>query len=416
MAVTADHLVISEIQTAGTTSNDEFIELYNPTEFPVDISEWSIQYRGGLATSYYKKNFTLGSSVPAYGFFLIARNGYDGAITADLSHASFFLSSKGGTVFLVNNQTLLAEETDNGLTVIDKVAYGTTTTNSLRPEGVEFSTAPKAHQSIERKTQATSTSDSMSTGGEDALFGNGEDSNNNSGDFISRDASEPQNTQSPTEQLPPTPTPTTTSTPTPTPTPTPAPTFSSSSPDSNSDPLQQPSSACTDAKPGSAPILLSATVTDPNEIILNWSKASGPVTYYLIAFGTSSGAPQYGNPNIGGQETTSYKVSGLSSGTTYYFRVRAGNNCMPGDYSNEIAVTPSGQTLPLNIPPSFQEGVLGEKTEAEVPGPNPEISPSAQILGGGTVGSFFDEKRNPAFIFSGLIILGVGYFFLKKFL
>ena len=79
----ADHVVISEIQTAGGTADDEFIELYNPTSSEVDISSWSIQYRGGAGTTYYRKNFESGNSVPAYGFFLIAHSSYDGTVNPD---------------------------------------------------------------------------------------------------------------------------------------------------------------------------------------------------------------------------------------------------------------------------------------------------------------------------------------------
>jgi hypothetical protein len=118
-------------------------------------------------------------------------------------------------------------------------------------------------------------------------------------------------------------------TPTPTSTPVPAATGPASAP------------VCHDSKPGSAPRLLSATA-GTNSVTLTWLKASNPVTYYLVAYSTTSGSQQYGNPNVGGTDTTSYTVRGLSGAVTYYFKVRAGNGCMPGGFSNELSVTTGG--------------------------------------------------------------------------
>ena len=128
--------------------------------------------------------------------------------------------------------------------------------------------------------------------------------------------------------------------------------------------------ACNDTKPGSAPVLLSAVSAGANSVTLTWSKATDPVTYYLITYGLGTGLQQYGNPNVGGSNTTSYTVSGLSGGTTYYFKVRAGNGCAPGEFSNELSTTPAGGVL-TTVPEGFEEGVLGEATEL-----NPELTPS----------------------------------------
>lgn len=119
---------------------------------------------------------------------------------------------------------------------------------------------------------------------------------------------------------------------------------------------------CSDTTPAAAPTLLSVT-PGVNSALLTWSEGAGPLSYYLVAFGSTSGSLQYGNPNVGGAGTTSYLVQGLSTGT-YYFRVRAGNGCKPGDFSNEIAVTVGGATL-AGLPAGFApaEQVLGVNTE-----------------------------------------------------
>jgi hypothetical protein len=59
---------------------------------------------------------------------------------------------------------------------------------------------------------------------------------------------------------------------------------------------------------------------------------------------------QYGNPNVGGSDTTFYTVNSLSRGTTYYFKVKAINDCMPGDYSNTLSAAPSGIVITTTGP------------------------------------------------------------------
>ena len=102
--------------------------------------------------------------------------------------------------------------------------------------------------------------------------------------------------------------------------------------------------ACTATKPGSAPIITN-TVNGDNSVTLTWLKANNPFTHYLIGYGTSSGSIEYGNPNVGNADTTSYTVKGLSGGTRYYFKIKAINNCMPGDWSNEVSATPRGSVI-----------------------------------------------------------------------
>ncbi len=192
--------------------------------------------------------------------------------------------------------------------------------------------------------------------------------------------------------LPNTPTPTETPTPAPTlpaptvasNTPTPTSTQSSSS-SSNNYPTNTPTpassnTACYSTKPGSAPYITSAAA-GKNSVTLIWSEAASPVSYYLVAYGLSSGSLAFGNPDVGGAGTTSYTISGLSGGTKYYFRVRAGNGCAPGDYSNEVSATPGGVLLTTPAA-GFTQDVLGEATSSGLPKVN--FSSPPQVLGAGT--------------------------------
>lgn len=175
-AATANHLVISEIQVAGATANDEFIEIYNPTTSAISIETWSIQYKSATGMTFYKKNFSAGDSVPAHDWYLVTHTDYTGSTTPDMSHSTFSLSGAGGHIFLVNNQTTLTSATDPS--IVDKVGYGTADS----PEGAASETPP-TNQSVERKF-----------GGD---LGNGEDTDDNSADFVLQTIPNPQNTLSP---------------------------------------------------------------------------------------------------------------------------------------------------------------------------------------------------------------------------
>jgi len=192
-------VVISEVQTAGggaSAASDEFIELFNRTPDPVDLSSWSIQYKDGASANLSSGSpaikLNLNGTIPGHGFFLIANSsGYDygGTKSADLTYtdATFALSAAGGTIFLVNNQTAVTSPTAQ--TIQDKVGWGS---GSIYAEGSPVS-APAANGSVERKAFPEATTTSMTTG-IDAGMGNGFDSKNNLTDFIVRTTSDPQNT------------------------------------------------------------------------------------------------------------------------------------------------------------------------------------------------------------------------------
>jgi len=135
-----------------------------------------------------------------------------------------------------------------------------------------------------------------------------------------------------------------------------------STPTSNPSDSLTPAGApgCNDQSPGSkAPWLYSAVAQNGNSILLYFTEADDPVNTYALEFGSKSGDYPYGSTNIGGKGLRTYLVQSLSPNTTYYFRVRGGNGCAPGPWSNELSATTKGivsfkqlQTTTLELEPA----------------------------------------------------------------
>jgi hypothetical protein len=206
-------VVISEIQAIGNTANDEFIELYNLTPNPVDLSGWRLAT--DTSTNYVA---SISGVIPAHGFFLVANVGYSLSPEVD----QYFSATSSG----ITKSSTVRLYADQAKTIlVDEVGFS----DSDHFEGSPANTPASDFSSIERKAKVSSDNASMNGGGVDELAGNGYDSDNNSFDFILRSVSEPQNSKSEAEPVI-SPTPSITSTVTPTieptlaPTATPAPT------------------------------------------------------------------------------------------------------------------------------------------------------------------------------------------------
>lgn len=96
-----------------------------------------------------------------------------------------------------------------------------------------------------------------------------------------------------------------------------------------------------------------ATAITCNQFDANWSILSG-TSSYLLDVATDNlftqMLPGYSALNVGNVNT--YTVSGLSIGTTYYYRVRGANACGLGTYSGVITVN----TIPVPSVPSVSPG------------------------------------------------------------
>jgi len=105
---------------------------------------------------------------------------------------------------------------------------------------------------------------------------------------------------------------------------------------------------CNDTKPSSAPMIISLT-PNYNKVEIKFTAAQNPVSYYSVAYGYDKSCSEFGIHNIGlGNQTEdnniSYTINKLSSGQTYYFKVRGGNGCMPGSWSEVKKINLSKET------------------------------------------------------------------------
>ncbi len=218
-AAVATHVVISEVQIAGATTTDEFVELYNPTGSNVDLSSWRLGRKSQPGNPQTDLVSSISGVVKSHGYFLIGSDSYTGSITPDVVYASASSSiASNNSITLYNGSS----------SEIDTLGLGTSTASETATIG-----NPTANKSVERKANSTSNTASMAIGGGDEFAGNGEDTDNNSVDFVTRNTPQPQNSQSAVEPVGVTPSvsptaspsPTSSVTPTPSPTPTPTPTL-----------------------------------------------------------------------------------------------------------------------------------------------------------------------------------------------
>jgi hypothetical protein len=94
---------------------------------------------------------------------------------------------------------------------------------------------------------------------------------------------------------------------------------------------------CNDSTPGTkAPWLYAATPESTTSIRLRFVKGDGPFDRYALEYGTSPGNYIFAADNISGKNSESYVVRSLVPHMIYYFRIRAGNGCATGPWSNEI--------------------------------------------------------------------------------
>ncbi len=147
---------LNEVQVSGTGPGDEFVEVYNPCAYQIDLSGWKLVYRSDKNNSGGADNvlFTFGQPISAGAYLVVGGGSYLGAKDGTISGgANGGLGGSGGGIALRNAVGVK----------IDSVAYKILqVTNDFTETSPAES--PPAAQSIARTP-------------------NGQDSDDNSADF-----------------------------------------------------------------------------------------------------------------------------------------------------------------------------------------------------------------------------------------
>lgn len=123
------NVVLSQIYggggNSGATFTHDFIELFNRSAAPVDMSNWSVQYTSSAGSSWQKTDL---SGTLAPGQYLLVQQASGGANggalpTPDIT-GTISMAATAGKVALVNNTTLLTTSCPLGPNVVDFVGYG----------------------------------------------------------------------------------------------------------------------------------------------------------------------------------------------------------------------------------------------------------------------------------------------------
>ncbi|CAN5669775.1 hypothetical protein BH23PAT2_BH23PAT2_06100 [soil metagenome] len=172
-------VLISELQTGSSDgATSEFIELYNSSDYPVDIANWDVQYKSATGSSWTSKISSDQADSARFiieprGYFLLATETFLGE-NVDISanaQMNSGLAAGGGHVRLVFKSDLTALNE----TIIDLVEWG----NADTAEGDMPAPAPDKDQSLKRIVD------------EDGWL---VDTDNSSADFLISDNPSPQAT------------------------------------------------------------------------------------------------------------------------------------------------------------------------------------------------------------------------------
>lgn len=130
----AANVVINQVYggggNSGATFKNDFIELYNNENTPVNLAGWSVQYSSATGSGNWQVH-TLSGIIPPHSFFLVQEVAGSGGtlnLPAPDAIGTLALSGTAGKVLLSNSTAAQNGASPVGATVMDKVGYGSTAT------------------------------------------------------------------------------------------------------------------------------------------------------------------------------------------------------------------------------------------------------------------------------------------------
>ena len=130
-------VVVSQVYGGGGVSSPfthDYVELFNRSAHPVDLSTWSVQYATATGTTWTVT--PLSGLIPARGYFLVQQApgiGVPSTLPTPEVVGSTDIDATSGKVALVNNQTSLSLACPDGSTVVDKLGYGAANCSETSP-------------------------------------------------------------------------------------------------------------------------------------------------------------------------------------------------------------------------------------------------------------------------------------------
>ncbi|MBV9959969.1 MAG: lamin tail domain-containing protein, partial [Acidobacteria bacterium] len=125
-------IVISQIYggggNAGATYTNDFIELFNRGNTPVNVTGWSVQYASATGTTWQVTNLTSVTIQPGKYYLVQEAQGAGGTTPLPTPDATgtIAMSATAGKVALVNSTTALTGACPTGANIIDFIGFGGT--------------------------------------------------------------------------------------------------------------------------------------------------------------------------------------------------------------------------------------------------------------------------------------------------
>lgn len=163
-------IVISEVRTRGSAgASDEFVEIFNTTTEPIDISGYTLRGSSNAGATSIRATVPAGTTLQSRQYYLFVNASYNDAVPGNQTFSSGIVDDGGVAIF------------DSSATSIDQVGFSA---GSAFREGTFL--APKTTNTDTSYIRRPATS-----GGD---LRNAQDTGDNSADFGTLTASDPQNT------------------------------------------------------------------------------------------------------------------------------------------------------------------------------------------------------------------------------